>query len=189
MILECREAGDVLLADAEGGNAIGDHLPYVRDDLEDRLAQRLQRAALRLFETAQAQADRPPSRTTTLASWRLGDVTVPRGRVPKLKTGAHLVRVCVCVANDGIFRDTDTAGRRRGTMARTPLLRSILRLVREHDDAERLGVTPAELRERRAEPGTRAVSFSGAAVLRVRLSSPARRRSRAPRAPRAAPVG
>jgi monoamine oxidase len=35
-------------------------------------------------------------------------------------------------------------------MARTPLLRSIRRLAREHDTAERLGIAPAELRERRA---------------------------------------
>jgi len=35
-------------------------------------------------------------------------------------------------------------------MARTPLLRAIERLAREHDDAERLGIRPAELRERRA---------------------------------------
>jgi monoamine oxidase len=36
-------------------------------------------------------------------------------------------------------------------MARTPLLRAIERLAREHHDAERLGIRPAELRERRAE--------------------------------------
>jgi monoamine oxidase len=36
-------------------------------------------------------------------------------------------------------------------MARTPLLRSIERLAREHGDAESLGISPAELRERRAE--------------------------------------
>ena len=36
-------------------------------------------------------------------------------------------------------------------MARTPLLRALLRLSREHAEAERLGITPAELRERRAE--------------------------------------
>jgi monoamine oxidase len=36
-------------------------------------------------------------------------------------------------------------------MARTPLLRAIERLAREHDDAERLGLRPAELREQRAE--------------------------------------
>ena len=36
-------------------------------------------------------------------------------------------------------------------MARTPLLRLLERLAREHDDAERLGMTPAEVRERRAE--------------------------------------
>jgi monoamine oxidase len=36
-------------------------------------------------------------------------------------------------------------------MARTPLLRALARLAREHDDAERLGITTGELRERRAE--------------------------------------
>jgi monoamine oxidase len=36
-------------------------------------------------------------------------------------------------------------------MARTPLLRALERLAREHDDAERAGITTAELRERRAE--------------------------------------
>jgi monoamine oxidase len=36
-------------------------------------------------------------------------------------------------------------------MARTPLLRALERLAREHDHAERLGITPAELRERRGE--------------------------------------
>jgi monoamine oxidase len=36
-------------------------------------------------------------------------------------------------------------------MARTPLLRAIERLAGEHHEAERLGVRPAELRERRAE--------------------------------------
>jgi monoamine oxidase len=36
-------------------------------------------------------------------------------------------------------------------MARTPLLRSVERLAKEHRDAERLGIAPAELRERRSE--------------------------------------
>jgi monoamine oxidase len=36
-------------------------------------------------------------------------------------------------------------------MARTPLLRALEHLAREHDDAERAGITTAELRERRAE--------------------------------------
>jgi monoamine oxidase len=36
-------------------------------------------------------------------------------------------------------------------MARTPLLRSLQRLAKEHHEAEALGVSPAELRERRAE--------------------------------------
>jgi monoamine oxidase len=36
-------------------------------------------------------------------------------------------------------------------MARTPILRALARLAGEHDAAERLGITTAELRERRAE--------------------------------------
>ena len=36
-------------------------------------------------------------------------------------------------------------------MARTPLLRALEHLAREHDDAERAGITTAELRERRAD--------------------------------------
>jgi monoamine oxidase len=36
-------------------------------------------------------------------------------------------------------------------MARTPLLRAFQKLAREHTQAERLGITPAELREREAE--------------------------------------
>ena len=36
-------------------------------------------------------------------------------------------------------------------MARTPLLRLLERLAREHDEAERLGIPAAEVRERRAE--------------------------------------
>jgi monoamine oxidase len=38
-------------------------------------------------------------------------------------------------------------------VARTPLLRSIARLAREHGAAERLGITAAELREQRAQAG------------------------------------
>jgi hypothetical protein len=40
---------------------------------------------------------------------------------------------------------------REETMARTPLLRALRRLALEHDAAERLGLTPAELRRRRTE--------------------------------------
>ena len=36
-------------------------------------------------------------------------------------------------------------------MARTPLMRALQRLAREHREAEALGMRPAELRERQAE--------------------------------------
>ena len=36
-------------------------------------------------------------------------------------------------------------------MARTPLLRALARLARDHHDAERFGIPPSELRERRSE--------------------------------------
>jgi monoamine oxidase len=55
-------------------------------------------------------------------------------------------------------------------MARTPLLRSLQRLAREHHQAEAFGVTPAELRERCAEEYSRGEFLKrsgvvGAAVL------------------------
>ena len=63
-------------------------------------------------------------------------------------------------------------------MARTPLLRSVERLARDHDQAERFGISLAEVRERRAEGGFSrreflkrggavgaAVAFAGPAVL------------------------
>ena len=43
-------------------------------------------------------------------------------------------------------------------MARTPLLRALQKLAREHQAAERLGITPAELREREAEAQERSYS-------------------------------
>src|SRR5262249_42919116 len=42
---------------AEGGDAIGDHLLRFREDLQDRPAQRLHHAALRLLDTAQILID------------------------------------------------------------------------------------------------------------------------------------
>jgi len=55
--LECGEAGDRLTPYAEGGNAVRDHLLRIGDDLENRLAQRLERAAFRLLDTAQVLVD------------------------------------------------------------------------------------------------------------------------------------
>ena len=48
-------------------------------------------------------------------------------------------------------------------MARTPLLRALRRLAREHDAAERLGITPAELRRRRMLGLSRRDFLKGAA--------------------------
>jgi monoamine oxidase len=45
-------------------------------------------------------------------------------------------------------------------MARTPLLRALQKLAREHQQAEQLGITPAELREREQESRERAYSRS-----------------------------
>jgi hypothetical protein len=47
-------------------------------------------------------------------------------------------------------------------MARTPLLGAFERLAREHDNAERLGITTGELRERQAEATFTGVSSSDA---------------------------
>src|ERR671932_928051 len=64
-------------------------------------------------------------------------------------------------------------------MARTPLLRALQRLAREHRDAEQLGISPAELREREAEARERGYSRgdflkrSGAAGAAVALAGPA----------------
>ena len=50
-------------------------------------------------------------------------------------------------------------------MARTPLLRALRRLAREHDAAERLGVVPGELRRRRAAEPSRRDFLKGAAAI------------------------
>ena len=47
-----RYGGEDLALHAEGGDAVGNHLLGVGGDLEDRAAQRLKRAALRLLDTA-----------------------------------------------------------------------------------------------------------------------------------------
>ena len=53
MILEGRLAGNDPALDPEGGNLVRDHLLGVRDDLEDRAPQRLERAALRLLDPSE----------------------------------------------------------------------------------------------------------------------------------------
>jgi monoamine oxidase len=61
-------------------------------------------------------------------------------------------------------------------MARTPLLSALQRLAREHQQAERLGISPAELREREAErPFSRGefLKRSGAAGAAVAIAGPA----------------
>ncbi len=70
-------------------------------------------------------------------------------------------------------------------MARTPLLRSLQRLAREHQAAGRLGITPTELRERQAEARERSYSRgeflkrSGAFGAAVAVGGPAALASRA----------
>jgi len=53
VILKGRETRDDLPAHTEGRNPVRDHLIGVRNDLENRPAQRLKRAALRLVDTPQ----------------------------------------------------------------------------------------------------------------------------------------
>ena len=48
-------------------------------------------------------------------------------------------------------------------MARTPLLRALRQLAREHDAAEHLGITPAEFRHRRTLELSRRDFLRGAA--------------------------
>ena len=70
-------------------------------------------------------------------------------------------------------------------MARTPLMRALQKLAREHQAADRLGVTPAELRERQAEARKRSYSRgeflkrSGAVGAAVALGGPAALASKA----------
>jgi monoamine oxidase len=70
-------------------------------------------------------------------------------------------------------------------MARTPLMRALRKLAREHQAAERLGITPAKLRERQAEARERGYSRgeflrrSGAVSAAVALGGPAALASRA----------
>ena len=61
-------------------------------------------------------------------------------------------------------------------MARTPLLRAIARLARDHADAERLGISPDELRGRRAEARysrREVIKRGGAAGAAVAVAGPA----------------
>jgi len=53
VILERGEAGDDLTAHAESGNAVGDHLFGVGNDLENGSAQYRESAALWLLDTLQ----------------------------------------------------------------------------------------------------------------------------------------
>src|SRR6266545_3860920 len=53
---------------------------------------------------------------------------------------------------------------REEIMARTPLLRALRRLAREHDAAERLGIAPAELRQRRTSELSRRDFLKGVAA-------------------------
>jgi monoamine oxidase len=79
-------------------------------------------------------------------------------------------------------------------MARTPLLSALQRLARQHHQAERLGISPAELREREEErPFSRGefLKRSGAAGAAVAVAGPAAfaRSARAAGGPRIAIVG
>jgi monoamine oxidase len=79
-------------------------------------------------------------------------------------------------------------------MARTPLLRALQRLAREHTHAKQLGITPAELREREDErPFSRSefLKRSGAAGAAVAVAGPAAfaRSASAAGGPRIAIVG
>src|SRR2546423_15637456 len=76
-----------------------------------------------------------------------------------------------------------------GILARTPILRSIERLARDHHDAERLGIAPAEVRERRGEAAIsrREVIKRGAAGAAVALAGPAGPARRARAATRSTP--
>src|SRR6266478_5502152 len=80
-------------------------------------------------------------------------------------------------------------------MARTPLLATLQRLAKTHHDAEALGITPAELRERRAESAYSRREFlkrSGVAGAAVAVGGPlalARPAGAASSSPRIAIVG
>ena len=68
VILEGGEAGYDLAADAECGNAVRDSLLSVRDDLEDGVAQRLKRVALRLVDSASGTRRSPAADTAPHSS-------------------------------------------------------------------------------------------------------------------------
>jgi monoamine oxidase len=79
-------------------------------------------------------------------------------------------------------------------MARTPLLRALQRLAREHQQAEALGISPAELRKREQEQAYSRREFlkrSGAAGAAIALAGPSLfpRAARAAAGPRIAIVG
>jgi hypothetical protein len=57
MVLECGKPGDCRATDPEGGNSIGDPLFGLREDLENRAAERLKRAVLRFLDPTQVLVD------------------------------------------------------------------------------------------------------------------------------------
>jgi NADPH-dependent 2,4-dienoyl-CoA reductase/sulfur reductase-like enzyme len=59
VVLECGETGNRLAVYPEGWHPVGEHLLGVWDDLEDRPAQCLERAALRLVDTSQVPVNLP----------------------------------------------------------------------------------------------------------------------------------
>jgi monoamine oxidase len=84
----------------------------------------------------------------------------------------------------------DNAVEEEGHMARTPLLRALRRLADEHREADRLGITAAELRERRYSRGE-LLRRTGAVGAAVAVAGPAAlaRPARAAAGPRIAIVG
>jgi len=57
MVLECGEPGDCPSPHLERGDAVGDPLLGLRDDIQDRLPEPGQRGALRFFQRIQVLVD------------------------------------------------------------------------------------------------------------------------------------
>src|SRR5437763_14552041 len=74
-------------------------------------------------------------------------------------------------------------------MARTPLLRALRRLAREHDAAANLGIAPAELRYRRSANLSRRQFLAGAAAFGALAPILPLSRARAAQQPRIAIIG
>ena len=68
-------------------------------------------------------------------------------------------------------------------MARTPLLRALQRLAEEHQEADRLGIEPEELRERRATAFSRGEILRRAVALGGAAGSPCVSSAPSPRGP------